>query len=140
MKHQPRLSPHDPALRPMPHHAGNGRLRPQGNGARGNRAERTAFGPGLSTAVQAAIPAAIDRVLGELRARGIEREPYEIRSNRTFGGNAPTHEVASISRRRRSALLPPVNRRSNHPAHTRDSLIPNRLLFGLPTALRLICA
>jgi hydrogenase maturation protease len=71
-KLQPRLSPHDPALGQCLTTLEMAGCAPKEMLLVGIVPERTAFGPGLSPAVQGAIPAAIERIVEELRSRGIE--------------------------------------------------------------------
>lgn len=76
----PRLSPHDAAVG---HCLATLEIAGCGPGEVlliGIVPEKTAFGPGLSSAVQAAIPAVVDRIVDELRARGAA---VELRSSPT---------------------------------------------------------
>jgi hydrogenase maturation protease len=74
----PRLSPHDPAVGQC-----LASLEIAGCGPRellllGIVPQQTSFGPGLSAALQNAIPAVVDRIADELRAWGVSVEPRSI--------------------------------------------------------------
>jgi len=70
----PRLSPHDPAVGQCLAMLEIADCGPREVLLAGIVPERTAFGPGLSAAVRNAIPAVVERIAGELRARGIPVE------------------------------------------------------------------
>jgi len=70
----PRLSPHDPAVGQCLAMLEIADCGPREVVLVGIVPEKTAFGPGLSRVVQDAVPAVVERIAEELRARGIAVE------------------------------------------------------------------
>ena len=96
-KLQPRLSPHDPAVGQCLAMLEIADCGPRELLLIGVVPEKTAFGPGLSPAVQNAIPAVVSRIVSELQARGVVLEPRSPAASPDLWWEIPAEPVPALA-------------------------------------------